>query len=312
MSVIEWRRASLTATAGVTIHRSIVLAYALTALAVLGMARVQAQEVEPNEFVPLPAGTNLAVGYYIYGDETKFNFAKGDSFTDKTGLQVNLGAARYIHYSEILGHPAGFEIVQIFGSESGGQIDGQKLGSAFGATNVALAGFIWPYANQADGQYLVVAGWLYPPTGTYDSHSAINIGDYRWRGNVQLGWSHLIGTHFSYDVGFDTMLYGDNDNAFPGGLRLSQDPTYRLQLWANWRWAPSFETSIGYEGFFGGTQSLSGALNGQKTEEQRLRAAASYFITPALQGLLELNHDTNVVGGYKQNFGVTVRVLYAF
>jgi hypothetical protein len=60
----------------------------------LEMARVQAQEVEPNEFVPLPAGTNLALGYYIYGDETKFNFAKGNTFTDKTGLQVNFSAAR--------------------------------------------------------------------------------------------------------------------------------------------------------------------------------------------------------------------------
>jgi hypothetical protein len=40
-----------------------VFAYVLTALAVLGAARVQAQEVEPNEFVPLPAGTNLVLGY---------------------------------------------------------------------------------------------------------------------------------------------------------------------------------------------------------------------------------------------------------
>jgi hypothetical protein len=135
---------------------------------------------------------------------------------------------------------------------------------------------------------------------TYDSNSAVNIGDNRRRGNVQLGWSHLIGTHSSYDAGLDTMLYGDNDDAFPGGLRLSQDPTYRLQLRANWRRAPSFQTSIGYEGSFGGTQSPSGALNGQKTEEQRLRATASYFITPALQGLLELNHDTNVVGRWVQ------------
>jgi hypothetical protein len=312
MSVIQSRRASVTAITAVGTSRVLVLAYALTALAVVGMPRVQAQEVEPNEFVPLPAGTNLAAGYYIYGNETKFNFAKGNSFTNKTGLQVNLGAARYVHYSEILGHPAGVEMVQIFGSESGGQIGGQKLGSAFGATNVALAGFFWPYADQANGQYLVVVGWLYPPTGTYDSHSPVNIGDNRWRGNVQLGWSHLIGTHFSYDVGFDTMLYGDNDNAFPGGRRLNQDPTYRLQLWASWRWTPSFQTSIGYEGFFGGKQSLSGTFNGQKTEEQRLRAAASYFITPALQGLVEVNHDANVVGGFKQNFGVTARVLYVF
>jgi hypothetical protein len=110
MSVIQPRRVAVTATTGATICRSIPFAYALTALAVLGMAQVQAQEVEPNEFIPLPPGTNLVLGYYIYGDETKFNFAKGNTFTDKTGLQVNLGVARDVYYSEILGHPAGLDV----------------------------------------------------------------------------------------------------------------------------------------------------------------------------------------------------------
>jgi len=294
------------------ISMSTVLTCGLAGLAILGAARARAQEIEPNEFIALPAGTNLLLNYYVYGGETQFNFAKGNTYTNNTGLQVNLGVARYIHYFDVGGHPAGVQLVQIFGSESDGRIAGQSLGNAFGAVNVALSAFIWPYANQQKSQYFVVAGWIYPPTGTYDAHSPINLGDNRLRGDAQIGWDQAIGTHFSYDAGLDVMVYGDNDNAFPGGLRLSQTPTYRLQLWANWRWTPSFQTSIGYEGFFGGTQSLNGVPNGQKTEEQRVRAAASYFITPALQTLLELNHDTSVVGGFKQNFGATVRILFAF
>lgn len=272
----------------------------------------KAQEIEPNEFIPLPAGTNLLLGYYIYGHENQFSLANGPTFKQNTGSEINVAVARYVHYTEIFGQPAGYEVYQVFGSIADSEIGGQHLNNAFGAQNLALAGFIWPYANQQAGQYLVVASWLYPPTGTYDSHAVINLGDNRWRGDAQIGWNQAIGPHFSYEIGEDTMIYGDNNDAFPGSQLLSQTPTYRMQAFASWRWTPKFQTSFGYEGFFGGVQQLDGTRNGQKTEEQRLRATASYFIPPTWQVLLELNHDVAAVGQFKQDFGATLRVLYAF
>jgi Putative MetA-pathway of phenol degradation len=285
---------------------------ALAALVLLAAAPAQAQEIEPNDLIPLPAGSNVLLGYYDYGNETQFTFANGTTFTDNTGLQVNLGAGRYLHYFDLGGHPAAIQILQIFGSESGGTINGQSLGSAFGAADIALNAAIWPYANRAEGQYLAIVGWLYPPSGTYDPHSPLNLGDNRWKGDLQLAWDQRIGHAFTYDLSLDAMFYGDNDNAFPGGLQLSQDPTYRMQAWANWRWTRQFQTSIGYEGLFGGKQSLNGVFNEQETEQQRLRVAASYFITPRLQGLLEVNHDVQVVGGFKQQFGLILRIASVF
>lgn len=286
-------------------------ALAMAALALVAAPGAQAQEIEPNEFVPAPAGTNLALGYYVYGHETEFN-TFGQTFKKNTGLEVNLGIARYVHYVEVGGHPAGFQLIQIFGSESGGQVAGQSLGSAFGVQNTALSAFIWPYANQAKKTYVVLTGFLYPPDGTYDKHATLNIGDNRWRGDVQIGLDQGIGAHFSYDLSFDTQFYGDNNNAFPGNYRLSQDPTYRAQVWANWNWNKAFQTSIGYEGFFGGREETNGFFNGNKTQEQRIRAAASLFLSPTLQTLLEINHDVSVSGGFKQAFGATLRVLYIF
>jgi hypothetical protein len=290
----------------------LVTALMLAAMILLGAKGVEAQEIEPNDLVPLPAGTNAAMGYYAYEDDTQFNYAKGGKFIENTGMQVNLGAGRYLHYFDLAGHPAAVQVLQIFGSESGGEIAGERLGSAFGAADIALNAAIWPYANWAAGRYLVIVGWLYPPSGTYDPTSPVNLGANRWEGDVQIGWDQRIGHCFSYDLAFDTAFYGDNEDAFPDGARLSQDPTYRVQVWANWRWTPRLQTSLGYEGFSGGDQSLDGVFDGEKTEEQRLRFTISYFITPTIQALLELNHDVQVVGGFKQQFGTILRLAVAF
>lgn len=98
-------------------------------------------------------------------------------------------------------------------------------------------------------------------------------------------------------------------DGFSGSLRLSQQPTYGPQVRAGWRRTPGFLTAVGFGAFLGGVQSLNGALNGQKTEEQRLRDTASYFFTPTLQRLLERDHDTSVIGGFKQDFSSTARAF---
>ena len=282
-----------------------------TSIIVGSTTKASAQEIEPYDFVALPAGTNLAIGYYVYGHNTEFNVARGGTIK-ASGLEVNIGVARYVHYLDIAGHPATLQVIQPFGSLSAAHIDGQRLGSAFGAQNIQFLASIWPYVNTATKTNVFLGGSVNPPTGTYDRRSPINVGDNRWRGNLQLGLSQGITENLAFDLDFDTTFYGDNSDYFPGNGRLTQDPTYRAQVWVNWRWNPTFTTSIGYEGFFGGSQQVNGVFAGSKTEEHRIRANASLFLTPRLQTMLELNHDVRVVGGFKQDFGTTLRVVYVF
>lgn len=271
----------------------------------------KAQEIEPYEFTPLPAGTNLAIGYYVYGHNTDFNVARGRTIKG-SGLEINIGVARFVHFVELGGHPAGVQVIQNFGSLSAAHIDGQRLGSAFGAQDTTLSAFIWPYVNTATKTNVNTTVFVSPPVGSYDGRSPINLGANRWRGAIQLGLTQGVGDHFAFDAEYDVQIYGDNGNEVPGNRRLSQDPTHRVQLWANWRWNAAFTTSIGYEGFFGGNQKVNGFLNGAKTEEQRIRANAALFLSPRLQTMLEVNHDVHVVGGFKQDIGATLRVLYVF
>ncbi len=280
-------------------------------LTVGAATRAGAQEIEPYEFTPLPAGTNLAIGYYIYGHQTSFNVARGNTIKD-SGVEVNVGVARYVHFFDVGGHPAGFQIIEPFGSLSAAHIDGQRLGSTFGAQNLQLSAFIWPYVNTATKTNVNLTGFIYPPTGTYDRRSAINLGDNRWSGDIQVGLTQGFGDHLGVDLEFDTLVYGNNTDYVPGNRQLTQDPTFRTQAWVNWRWSPAFTTSLGYEGLFGGDQKVNGFRDGVKTETQRIRANAALFLTPRIQTMLELNHDVKVTGGFKQDFGTTFRIVYVF
>ena len=40
----------------------------------------EAQEIMPYEFTVLPVGTNLALGYYGYGQNTDYSVARGPTF----------------------------------------------------------------------------------------------------------------------------------------------------------------------------------------------------------------------------------------
>ena len=295
-------------------------------LSLSGLAR--AQEIEPNEFVPAPNGTNINLAYYLHGSNTSYISTSGHSIPN-SNLDVNLGLERYVHYTYVGGMPAGFQVYEVFGSESGGRVGGQGLGSTFGASNPALSAFIWPYASTEKKQYLVLTGFLYPPVGSYDKNKSLNIapalsGSEGWVGDVQVGWDQGIGDHFSYDAALDARFSADTTNPIQPGVPLSvrshKDIDLRAQLWLNWAWTRAFQTSIGYEGLFGGNTYFDNplALGGRghtstgSSRVDRIRAAASMFLSQRFQVLLEVNHDLNRTGGFKQEFGLNLRALYVF
>ncbi len=79
-----------------------------------GAGIATAQEAEPNEFVPLPAGTDLAIGYYHFGIEKDYNLAGGQT-VKHSRLEANIAVARYVHFTTLFGQPAGFQLFEPFG-----------------------------------------------------------------------------------------------------------------------------------------------------------------------------------------------------
>jgi hypothetical protein len=287
-----------------------------------------AQLIEPNEFLPAPNGTNVNLNYFTFGHEGAFIDTHGNNVPNSIA-NAYIGVERFVRYQYLFGHPAAFSVVQNFGSISNPTVDGTNLGTASGASNVNLSASFWPYANFQRKDYLVVTGFVYPPTGTYNKNQAVNFatqyqpnGQYNWTGDLQIGWEHGVGDRLSYDVAFDARFFGNTTGPIqPGsGIPLSvtthHKPDYRVQFWLTWEWNPALRTAIGYQGFFGGLDYFSTPLTGTvqtgKSFEQQLRGAVTLFLSPRMQTLLEVNGDVARIGGFRQTFGTILRFAFIF
>lgn len=294
---------------------------------VCGQTGANCQEIEPREFKPADTGTNLNLIYYVHSQNSRFYTTSGRGIPD-SNLQVDLGLERFVHYTSLGGMTAGFQIYQGAGASSG-HLGGAGLSPTVGATNTALSAFLWPYENAAEQQYLVFAGFVYPPDGSYDKNKVLGLAPalsswQGWTGDLQIGWDHAIGTHFSYDAAIDGRFFADTSGPIQPGVPISvrqhKSAELRAQLWLNWAWNEAFTTSIGYEGFFGGSSYFDqpsilggqGHINTGKSFQQRVRAAGAVFLSPRFQVLLEGNHDVARAGGFKQDWGVILRTLYLF
>jgi len=61
-----------------------------------------------------------------------------------------------------------------------------------------------------------------------------------------------------------------------------------------------------------GAQKIDGVYNGMKTRSDQLRLTGMMSFTKTWQGVVQVSHDLHVSGGFKQNFGIELRIAKLF
>jgi len=292
-----------------------------TALATIVPSPCLAIDYQPFDWIPFAPGTNVAMGYYDYGAHS-FNGTIAGTAKTNINLDSHIGVGRYLHYSEIGGHPYVLDFILPFGALTGGKIDGKRLGDASGVGDpIASVGY-WLVNQPEQKRYLSAVTFLTLPIGSYDSHRALNLGGNRWQNDLQVDFTQGFLDKYTIDVSADWIWYGDNTEAGAGRQTLSQSSTYTTYLWLSrdmtsevqqiFPSALNASLSLGYAGSFGGAQRLDGVSTGVRTEEHQIRLTYMQFLTPTLQGLLSFNHDIAAHGQLKQDFGLLARIAFIF
>lgn len=269
-------------------------------------------DVQPRDYVYLPAGTNLALVYYDYAHRSSINFDNGPTYSRGTNLDSHIGIVRYVHYSELAGLPVVAEFLVPFGSLNDGKVNGTKLDSAEGFADPYFAFVAWPYRNTEQGTEVAVASYTQPPLGTYDHKQVLNLGTNRWTQDFQVSLTQSIGSEWTFDLLGDVIYYSNNTDANASGQTLRQDLTWQLQSWLSYDVTSSSYVALGYNGYFGGRQHIAGTYNGLKTSLNEIRGTYAQFVTPTVQVLGSLYHDVSVNGGFKRDIGLTLRFLKVF
>jgi hypothetical protein len=275
-------------------------------------------DYQPFDWVPMPPGTGVAMGYYQWGVHGEFNSTISGTNSTDTHLDSHIGIARFLYYQKAWEHDYVLDFVLPFGALDDGRIGGNRLGNASGVGDPLVSFGLWILAQPEHQRYVSAVSFLTLPLGSYDRDKPLNLGSNRWQHDLQVDYTQGFLGKFTIDVSADWIWYGVNDEAGNGRQRLEQDSSFGAYAWLSYdltsllRTAAPAAISVGYAGLFGGAQTLDGASMGTKTHEHQLRLTYSQFLTPDWQALVSVNHDVAVSGQFKQDFGLLFRIAKLF
>ncbi|MBM3113763.1 transporter [Pseudomonas arcuscaelestis] len=277
--------------------------------------KVLAVDVNAGDYTALPAGTNVAAWYQQFSRADRFNGDGAPDAKHATSLRSNISILRLIHFTEIGGITVDPQILLPFGHVYNVKVSGQSLGSNSGMADPIIGATFW-LVNQPEagssGRYFGITPLIYLPWGQYDRDEGINLGENRWKADLQLGWVEPLWGRWSMEWYADAVFHGPNDDAGSGRQTLRQDTTYQLQTNLRYDVNPAQRLALGFSATDGGKQHLSGDYTGQKTEVQQVRLEFQQMLGNSVQLSTQFTHDTRVVGGFREDTGVNLRALLLF
>ena len=286
---------------------------AVVAAASMGFGSdVFAMDVDAFDFVPAEPGTNVVALYTTYAKRSTYT-ANGQSSMDRdTKLNSMTELLKLAHYMDIGGYTVAPQILIPYGHLYSGELNGSSLGDAKGFGDPILAAPFWFLKSPRTD--ISVTPYLFLPMGSYDSDHSLNVGENRWKFNLQGALNQQIIDDFHTQFTVDTTWYGTNNDATAGNRgKITQDNSYQAQAWLSYvppsdkRW--SFST--GYSKNWGGEQSLDGDSSGVATRSEQVRFEVGRSLTPTLHVQLLVQRDIEMEGGFKEDFRTTLRVFKA-
>lgn len=286
---------------------------ASAAAAFLMADAAHAVDLNSSDLLPAPPGTDAVLGYFTYTSRDRFTPTSGPTLKDGTRLKSQVGIFRYVHYMELAGFTVAPQVLLPYGRLYDGSLGGARLDSASGAGDPILAAPVW-LVNNPSTTFAIVP-YLYLPLGSYDAGRTLNVGENRWKFDLQLGGVQQLGGGFATQLSADVMWYGTNNDATAIGQgKLRQNETYQFQGWLSYTppQDKSWSFAAGYSRLWGGEQRLDGSGTGQATRADQVRFEVSRFVTPTVQVQGLVQRDIEVSGGFREDFRAQLRLLKLF
>ncbi|MBT0670234.1 transporter [Novosphingobium profundi] len=248
-----------------------------------------------------------------YGDYDGYrNSTSADGARQDAALDTYTATSKTAHYFDLAGHRALVSLIQPFGASRNARIGDSRLGETSGFGDTTLGLVFWPIADDAGGTNLGLAHYLTLPTGSYSPDRSVNMGGNRFVSNFQASLHQPLGGKWSTDLAADIIFYTPNSESGAARQRLTQKPAQQYQAFLNYSFDPTLTAGIGYQGWRGGKQKLDGVETGGRTDFDEVRVSLAKLVSPKLQILGEISHQTHVEGGYRQDVNALARIAYFF
>ncbi|MBK5549092.1 MULTISPECIES: transporter [unclassified Pseudomonas] len=282
----------------------------LTLPALLPAFHAQAVEVAPGDYEQYPADATIGVIYYQHAT-TDSAYAKGHKVSSDFNLSSDVGILRLLHvYALSDTVTIDPQFLLPFGHVSSGG-DASTLGSTSGIGDLILTAPVKLRLNDARDT-LSLAPYLFVPTGSYDKDAPLNIGENRWKFELQGAYVKHFTEKWAMDLVGGATWYGDNDDYSANANRLEQDVSYAAQVMG--RYMPDATTAfgIGFGHTWGGETNIEHVNQDNEADTTNFRLTATKFFTAQDQIQLQLGKDLSVDNGPKEDFRMNLRYARVF
>lgn len=282
---------------------------ALMAIACAPLA-AHAIDVDHADFVPAPPGTTVGLIYAQHAERNAL-YANGQRATVEPRLVSDVGIARLVHFTSVGGLTVAPQVLLPFGRLNAGRDIG-ALGETSGVGDVILTSPVWVINDASTQTYLGIAPYLFLPTGSYSAGRALNLGENRWKFNLQVGLAKGLGGKWSMDLTGDVMVHGKNDEYGAEKATLKQAPLYQGQAYLRYQLMPTAVAFVGLSQTWGGETRVNGVHNNDEAKQRKFSVGGSLFVGPKTQLLVSLGRDLKVENGFKENARINLRLLQVF
>lgn len=281
-----------------------------TLAAMLSTGPAHALDVDAGDYTALPAGTNLALLYYQHASRDAL-YQHGRRADLDAGLTSDVGIFRAVHFADVADHRIDVQFLLPFGRLEG-KDDLATMGTAHGMGDLILASAVWLLNSPDTGRYFGITPYLFLPTGNYDRHDALNLGENRWKFVLQAGYITPLSKTVTLDVVADATLFGDNDDFGASGATLEQKPLYQFQTFLRYHLSPQWDLRAGLSHAFGGETSVDGVNQDDRTRTTKANVGTAWFATPSVQVVFNYGRDLSVENGLREDNRVNLRLLKVF
>lgn len=278
--------------------------------ALLPALSAQAVEVAPGDYEQYPVGATIGVVYYQHAS-TDALYVDGHKASSDFNLTSDIGILRLLHVYELSDRlTVDPQFLLPFGRVSG-SADASTLGDASGVGDLILATAFKYRLNDAR-DVIAFTPFLYVPTGSYDKDDPINLGENRWKLDLQAAYVKHFGEKWALDLIGDAIWYGDNDDYGPASVRREQDVSYSAQVIGRYMPTATTTYAIGFGHNRGGENEIAGVRPGDETDTTNFRLTATTFVTAKDQLQVQLGKDLSVENGPREDFRVNLRYAHIF
>lgn len=275
-------------------------------------------DLQPNDIIaPPPDQTHLMISYYGTENNTLYKNGSAISYKPFGNPIINnpnaiLRAAR----SYTMGDLPSISYIQLpYGTVNpAGSLANYSSSTGIGDTTLATA--IWPYSNRETGTYFGLAGYLIAPTGSYSSTQPFNIGENRYKSDIQAGLQKSIIHNLDGMIAVDTMWFGGNSQCAAAcgssaNVPLTQKPLTTAQLGPIYKINQTFTVGASYFYIAGGATSINNMYQKNVVNTQRFLLSCLAH-TDIGRFSLQYGRDMEIQNGFIQTRVLAVRYMKSF